>query len=1000
MVATKTASTQPGKHRVATTASHSRPAIVPESTEIPPIVGIGASAGGHEAFTQLLHALPPNPGLAFVLVQHLNPHHESILAKLLSRATPMPVTEVKKSTRVQSDHVYVIGPNDNLILKQGVLYPEICRAAAGGHKPIDHFFRSLAEDQGARAIGVVLSGTASDGTLGLKAIKSKGGITFAQKPESALYDGMPRSAIAAGCVDLVLTPDRTATELMRLSGQGYLEIPKAEECEAPQSLPVTRENEFGQFFRDPDLFHALETTVLPRMIAGKLPGEPIRVWVPEASAGEEVYSIAISLMEALGNRPNPPRIQIFGTDRAEKAIERARNGRYPDSTLHQVAPDLLRRYFVKEEGHYHVMSALREVCFFARHDLAKDPPFSRLDLISFRNVPVHIEPALLSSVLAALHYALRAGGYLLLRESETLNLFPDLFSVVDQERKIFVKEATPRAAGAWAPASSQTLQGPVSPGEKLATMLPSHPSAAAEAEIRRLQIELKHLREKLQSTILEMETANEELKTANEEAMTSMEELQITNEELEKAKEELQSTNQELMSMNDQACKRNLELAKLSDDLQNILAGVNIPIVMLEGDLRIRHTTPNAEKLLHVIPADIGRPITDIRMGFAIVDLDGLLSTVLREGRALEREVRGEDGRWYSLRLRPYWTGTGKIDGVLVALLDIHALKENQEAARRDERFLTAILEAADWTLLVVVLDPKGRIVHFNRACQVLTGYSLEEAKGMRTWEFLLPADELGGFKSVLEHLTPQTTQEHQSHWVTKDGRTRLIAWWINVTAEEDGRLQYVIGSGIDITERQQAREQARQSEATVRALLETAAQAIIGINAEGSVVLANAAAEKTFGYTREEMLDQPLGKLLPPRFHQQHLRDRAAFFEQTQNGALGRPDVAGLRKDGTEFPAEINLSHVATGEGSLAVAFITDITERKRNEEVLRRSEAEARASQQQLRELTGRLLDAQEEERRRISRATASTPLTACARIAPTPKSFSSPCMTCGPM
>jgi PAS domain S-box-containing protein len=371
------------------------------------------------------------------------------------------------------------------------------------------------------------------------------------------------------------------------------------------------------------------------------------------------------------------------------------------------------------------------------------------------------------------------------------------------------------------------------------------------------------------------------------------------------------------------------------------------------------------------MPTDSGRPISDIRMGLAIGDLNALISAVLGEGRALEREVRAEDGRWYSLHLRPYWTGTGKIDGVLLALVDVHALKENQEAARREERFVSAILDAAGRAALVVVLDAEGRIIHFNRACQELSGYSLEEVRGRRPWDFLILSEEVAGVEGVFRELIGGTTNVHENYWVAKGGHRRRITWWNNIITGEDGRVKYAIGSGIDITERQQARAQARQSEATVRALLETAAQAIIGINDAGYIVLANAAAEGIFGYMREEMLDQPLEKLLPQHLRQQHVHHRLNFFQRPENKRMGkRLDVVGLRKDGTEFPAEISLSQVATGEGSLAVAFLTDITERKRNDAVLRRSEAEARASQQQLRELTTRVLNAQEEERRRVSR------------------------------
>jgi PAS domain S-box-containing protein len=736
------------------------------------------------------------------------------------------------------------------------------------------------------------------------------------------------------------------------------------------------------FFQERDVFHTLKSTILPQLLKSKLPPDSIRVWVPGVSTGEELYSIAICLLEVSGEHSVSVPIRLFGTDIVEQNIRQARAATYPEKALSRFSQDRLRRFFVKEGQNYRVNGTVREACIFACHDVTRDPPFSRLDLIGCRDVLAYLDPVLQKQVLTTFYYALRDTGFLLLGESEMPAACCDLFKMVDHENRFFVKRAgVTRAAYDYIPWSRRPSLRParylVLPGgrsagkEQEAAPQAEGRENARTSEIQHLQQELGRTREYLKALVLQYETINEELKTANEEAVSNVEELRSVNEQLESAKDELQSTNEELTVLNGQVQERNLELARLTDDLTNTLAGVNVPIVILGDDRRIRRVTPNAERLLHVRPADAGRPISDIRMGLAITDVDGLISTVLNERREVEREVRGEDGRWYALRLRPYWTAAGKIDGVLLALPDIHALKESQEALRKQQRFLSSVLDAAGWTLLVIVLDPEGRIVHFNRACQVLTGYSLEEARGRRPWDFLLHPQELGGFKVVFQHLTPMTTQEHQGQWVTKDGRNRLIAWWISVTAGDDGRVQYVIGSGIDVTERQQAREQARQSEATVRALLETAAQAIIGINSAGSVVLANAAAEAMFGYPREEMLDQPVERLVPPRLLQCHLGGRSAFFEAPQNWPTGgRMDVAGLRKDGAEFPAEISLSHVATGEGNLAVAFITDITERMRNEEMLRRSEAAAWASQQQLRELTAGLLEAQEEERRRVSR------------------------------
>ena len=1135
-----------------------RPGKTSERDQMPPIAGVGASAGGLEAFTQLLRALPTDTGMAFVLVQHLEPRHESMLAKLLSSATQMPATEVKHRMRVQPNHVYVIPPNADIVVRQGVLHPVARRAPAGMHMPIDHFLRSLAEDQGSRAIGVILSGTASDGTLGLKAVKAEGGITFAQEPESAKYDGMPRSAIAAGCVDFVLPPEDIAKELARISRHPYIGLPHAEQ--GTPLLPA-QEEEFGRifrllraisgvdftyykkttikrriarrmalhkidrlstylryledhrdelealyqdilihvtsFFREPDVFRALQSTFLPQIVAGKSPGDAVRLWVPGCSTGEEVYSIAIALFEALGDRANSTPVQIFGTDISEQSIEKARFGAYPESTLQHISRERLRRFFVQSSGQYQITATVREVCVFARHDLTRDPPFSRLDLISCRNVLIYLEPVLQKRVLSSFHYALKETGFLLLGKSETLSGCADLFTIVDRNNKLFAKKASiAETPYEWAPAahegrppaqrrleeappafdlekeidrivwdryahagllvnddlqilhfrgdtspylrpapgkatfnllrmlredlvyelraaihkvrrggdairkdgiriqhegrarevsvSIQPLAGP-SPRKRFFLLLfdagaiaaappepsPSKSGKGEKDEVVRLKDELARTKEYLQAIIQEQETTNEELKSANEEALSSMEELQSTNEELETAKEELQSSNEELVTLNEQAQNRNSELAQLTDDLTNVLGGVNIPILMLGGDRRIRRFTPSAENLLHLLPSDIGRLLGHIRLGVGIPELDQLIGTVLERGLDLERDVRAEDGRWYSIRLRPYRTGDRKIDGVLIALVDIDEMKKNQEAVQKEERFVSAILDAAGRAMLVTVLDPEGRIVHFNRACQEMTGYSLEEVKGKRPWDFLVAPEEAGGIRSAFSKVLTGTPNDSEIHWLAKDGSRRLIAWSNRATLDGDGRAQNVIGTGIDVSERQQAQEEARQSEATVRALLETATQAILAVDRQGLVVLANATAETMFGYSREEILDHPLENLIPERLRGPHTGHQAEYFARPHKRPMGLGlELAGLRKDGTEFPVEVSLSHIATNDGMLAVAFVTDITERKSNEDALRESEAQARATQEKLRALSSGLLEAQEDERRRVSR------------------------------
>lgn len=465
-----------------------------------PIVGIGASAGGLEAATQLLKALPTNLGMGFVLVQHLDPTHESILAELLSKVTTMSVEEAKDNTQVEPNHVYVIPYNKDMTIESGVLKLTARDINNKIHMPIDQFLRSLAQSQKGKAIGIILSGTASDGTLGLKAIKIEGGITFAQD-ETAKYQGMPKAAIASGNVDFVLAPSGIASELTRMNEHPYIKYP--ESIEEQQELPededvlikiffmlrkstgidfshykgatinrrikrrmlvnkLTTLKEYiaylndnngeikylyddllinvTSFFREPQTFQFLYDNIFPRLIKNRSTKEPIRVWVPGCATGEEVYSIAISLFEFLAeNSLNIP-VQIFGTDISKTAIEKARVGAYPQNDFTSMLPKRLERFFEKTDGVYQISKSIREMCIFAPHNVFGDPPFSKIDLISCCNLMIYLDTSLQDKIFQAFHYALKSGGFLMLGKSEAVGGSSRLFSQIDKKYKIYIRK--------------------------------------------------------------------------------------------------------------------------------------------------------------------------------------------------------------------------------------------------------------------------------------------------------------------------------------------------------------------------------------------------------------------------------------------------------------------------------------------------------------------------------------------------------------------------------
>jgi two-component system CheB/CheR fusion protein len=459
-----------------------------------PIVGVGASAGGLEAFAELLSNLPDDTGMAFVLIQHLDPKHESHLPELLSKASKMPVAEVKADTRVEANHVYVISPRCNLGISGGILDTP-ARSNGGPNLPVDSFLRALAGDRGRKAIGVVLSGTASDGTLGLKAIKAEGGITFAQEKRSAKFDGMPRSAIAAGVVDFVLPPAGIARQLVAIARDSDFRIEPqeatepSEEAELAKVFRVLRgatgvdftqykhstlkrrlrrrmairgfrsmeeysrdlelnhgeanalcENFFitvTAFFREPAVFQALKNKVFPALVENRGRKDPIRIWVPGCATGEEAYSIAICLMEFLDHAQVSVPFEIFATDICETAIEKARSGTYTDAAVAHIAPQRLTRFFTRSERGYEIAKIIRDVCVFARHNVAQDPPFSKLDLISCSNVLIYFGSVLQRKVLSILHHALKPAGFLVLGPSESIGTLSESFHQVGKTHKIY-----------------------------------------------------------------------------------------------------------------------------------------------------------------------------------------------------------------------------------------------------------------------------------------------------------------------------------------------------------------------------------------------------------------------------------------------------------------------------------------------------------------------------------------------------------------------------------
>ncbi|RPI18169.1 MAG: chemotaxis protein CheR [Ignavibacteriae bacterium] len=839
-----------------------------------PVAVIGASAGGIEAFGSLIKTLPSNTGMAFVFILHLSPNFKSNLPDILARQTKMPVKPIVHNEPPEPNTVYAIEPNTYLTIENGKFCINKRFKNNKSFMPIDIFMESLADDNNYYAIGILLSGTDSDGVLGLEHIKTKGGITFAQDPLTAKFADIPNNAIKAGVVDYVLTAENIGKELIRVGnnldasfkkiGIDYEILPGISDevnkiyqllkynygvdfknykpttikrrilrrmvmnkigsikdfIKLLKSKPDELKNLYDDllinvtsFFRDREVYDAIKKNVFPQIFDKRKKDEPVRIWVTACSTGEEAYSIAILLLEYLGTKASSYQIQIFATDLSEAGVEIARSGIYPEDIKNDISPERLRKYFVHVDGKYQIIKPIRDMCIFARQNLVQDPPFSKIDLITCRNVLIYLGQVLQNKVMPIFHYSLRSDGFLVLGTSETVGVYSKLFSTFDKKNKIFCKisnnekYALDFTLSDYNVSPNNNLTLPVRLGNKIlnafdlqkeaesiitAKYAPAHVIVNKDMEIiqfrgqtstflnlpqgianynllkmvkegletdlrvmvrkavkdngivRRegisyrqdgivkeanlavvpmngsnqdddrllivifedvkrskainlktyvkankklsegdsqyaavLKKDLANTRERLNTIIEQQEVTNEELRAANEEIQSSNEELQSTNEELETAKEELQSTNEELQTVNDELQNRNSQLVSLNNDLNNLLGSINIPVVMLDMNLRIRRYTNVSERALKLISSDIGRKFTDINFGLNIPDFEKMLLHVMDTLSEQEIDVQDSYDNWYSIRIRPYKTLDNKIDGVIIAFIEINDLRRS-----------------------------------------------------------------------------------------------------------------------------------------------------------------------------------------------------------------------------------------------------------------------------------------------------------------------------------
>jgi two-component system CheB/CheR fusion protein len=836
------------------------------------VAGIGASAGGLDAFMDLVSAIPAGTGMAFVLIQHLDPRHDSMLVNILAGAATIPVLEVSDGMQIERDHIYVIPPDAELTI-HGDRLKLAPRTARVPHRPLDIFFASLALDRERLAIGVVLSGNDADGAAGLQSIRRAGGTTFAQSPETAKFDVMPRAAAAAA--DFILPPAGIASRLVSIArrdadqdGEPAVKTDAIELERILQLLRASHPVDFSHFksasverriqrrvllgnhdgltsyaeslekdssgvetlyqdlligvtsfFREPARFEALKKEVFPAIVQNRDADHNVRIWVAGCSTGEEVYSLAITLLEFIDGHPNPPRISIYGTDINEQSLKKARAAAYSDRAVNGVSPERLAKFFTQVPGGYKITKAVRELCIFAAHDVTRDPPYSRIDLVTCCNVLIYFDAELQKKAASLLQYALAPGGFLMLGSAENLRATNQL-TPISTKPLIYRKSQVPGAlatfdvaprslhasiaASSSAPAARRPasvaheeddaflashlapsgvlineqmeitrIRGDIAPllalepgevslnlfslirhHEVLAVLrpavrrafrekvtvvadeilvadgesrfcvsfnvipfgnaLPGHDrcwivfqSVPEEAKRKPVSAvkrkEIDGLRHALAAAIDDREQLADEAAAAAEEAQSSDEELRSTNEELETAKEELQSANEELSTLNDELRLRNTALVRINDDIENLLGAVEIPILFVGIDLTVRRFNTTAGILLNLRPDAMNRPLRGLRSSLDVALLEKLVGAVIETAAPADVEVQDASGDWRMLRIRAYRTSDGKIDGAIVAVLDINVLKRSVIVAEEATRAANMLSQAS--ALLASSLD-------------------------------------------------------------------------------------------------------------------------------------------------------------------------------------------------------------------------------------------------------------------------------------------------------
>lgn len=954
------------------------------------VVGIGASAGGIKALKTFFAAMPDDNGMAFVVILHLSRQHESRLAEILQRETAMKVTQVQETLTVEPNTVYVIPPGKHLTMVDGVVKLVEPEQSLGRRVPIDLLFRTLGDAHGNNAVCVVLSGTGSDGTLGLKRIKESGGIAIVQDPAEAEFDEMPRNAIETDLADVILPVAEMPAKLLTLKlNTVKLDLPDDNErplradlevdalrkiltllrirtghdfshykrptllrriarrmivhdvADIPGYLGFLHENpdelqsflqdlliSVTNFFRDRAVFHELEHEIIPRLFRGKEAGDPVRVWVAACATGEEAYSIAMLLSEYAENASNPPRtIQVFASDIDEKAITIARNGYYDDTIVADVSPERLDRFFVKEEDHYRVKKSLRENVLFAQHNLLRDPPFSKLDLISCRNLLIYLNRNTQESVFEIFHFALQNEGFLLLGSSESAENASMLFSAVDTKHRIYKSRV----------GVSRYRAVPTMPIiDKWQTNLTEASIASRKEIVSFGEIHHKLVEKYAPPSVLinddydivhSSEMAGRYLRFVGGEPTKNL--LKVVHPSLSlelraaliEAKQENRPT---------ESCD-----VKINIDGESILVRLVVrPSETPSGFSLVifEESVISSDTAGMVDPDDIREGAVESivrRLGEELQRTKDHLRATIEQNEASVEELRAANEELQAineeLRSMSEEVGTSKeeLQSVNEELTTVnHELKEKIDEVNQFASDIQNLMSSTD--IGTIFLDLSLRIRRYTPAIQVL--FNIIPSDIGRPLEHLthkLEYDDLVKDATTVLQTLKMLEREVQS----KDSRDYITRFLPYRTI--DGQIDGVVLSFIDINERKRGEETRRW----LSAIVSSSNDAIISFTLDRRIVSWNSGAERVFGYGEDDVLGQSMSLLVEPEHEQ------TKIFACIERGeSVMNYETECIRKDGERIDISLTVSPILDEESRMLgiMTIIQDITQRKEVQKVL----------------------------------------------------------------